>query len=179
MTSPNLILYLAAGLLAGISVAGVMVLLLQMLGGGIENDDAIQRKLGFASLGMIPDAKSLPGYRKTGLPAPPIELVVDRPQSAFTESLWSLRTSILSAPPNLTHAPFWVGMTTSVRRDQRMLVAAAGGILAATAIGMAAILYGDRFADIAVLLADSGSFIKPPREFTLAKRQLLLARAHI
>lgn len=102
-TSPNLILYLAAGLLGGISVAGVMVLLLQMLEGGIENDDAVERKLGFASLGMIPDAKSLPGYRKTGLPAPPIELVVDRPQSAFAESFRSLRTSILSATPNLDH----------------------------------------------------------------------------
>jgi hypothetical protein len=88
------------------------------------------------------------------------------------------RTAILALAP-LAGATFWVGMTTSVRREQRMLVAAAGGILAATAIGMAAILYGDRFADIAVLLADPGSFIKPPREFTFAERQLLSARAYI
>lgn len=88
------------------------------------------------------------------------------------------RTAILALAP-LAGATFWVGMTTSVRREQRMLVASAGGILAATTIGIATILYGDRFADLAVLLADPGSFIKPPREFTIADRQLLSARAYI
>lgn len=102
-TSPNLLLYLAAGLIGGMSVAALLVLLLQMLEGGIESGEAVERRLGYASLGMIPDAKSLPGYRKTGLPAPPIELVVQRPQSVFSESLRSLRTSIISATPNLSN----------------------------------------------------------------------------
>lgn len=88
------------------------------------------------------------------------------------------RTAILALAP-LAAATFWVGMAQSVRRDQRMLVATAGGILAVAAIATAGILYGDRFADIAVLLHDPGSFIKPPREFTIADRQIMSARAYI
>lgn len=110
--------------------------------------------------------------------APPILRLLFLMMALVGIQLAGYRTAILALAP-LAAATFWVGMTDSVRRDQRMLVAAAGGILAATAIGMAAILYGDRFADLAVLLGDPASFIKPPREFTIADRQLLSARAYI
>lgn len=88
------------------------------------------------------------------------------------------RTAILALAP-LAAATFWVGMARSVRRDQRMLVATAGGILAVAAVATAGIFYGDRFVDLAVLLHDPGSFIKPPREFTIAERQIMSARAYI
>lgn len=185
-TSPNLILYLAAGLFAGISVAGMMVLLLQMLEGGIESEDAVERKLGFASLGMIPDAKSLPAYRKTGLPAPPIELVVDRPQSAFTESFRSLRTSILSATPNLsnrivaiTSAMPGEGKTTSAIALWRSAAASGMRVLlidgdarrrAATrefagsaAIGVGDVLAGRLLADAVVEDRATGAHLLPQR----------------
>lgn len=185
-TSPNLVLYLAAGLLAGISVAGVMVLLLQMLEGGIENDEAIERKLGFASLGMIPDAKSLPGYRKTGLPAPPIELVVERPQSAFAESFRSLRTSILSAMPNIAHPIVAItsavpgeGKTTSAIALWRSAAASGMRVLlidgdarrrAATrefagsaAMGLGDVLAGRAVADVLVQDRATGAHLLPQR----------------
>lgn len=185
-TSPNLILYLAAGLLAGISVADMMVLLLQMLEGGIENEDAIERKLAFASMGMIPDAKSLPGYRKTGPPALPIELVVDRPQSAFAESFRSLRTSIRSATRNLSHPIVAVssavpgeGKTTSAIALWRPAAASGMRVLlidgdarrrAATrefagsaTIGLSDVLAGRAIADALVADRVTGAHLLPQR----------------
>src|SRR3546814_1234098 len=50
--------------------------------------------LGLATLASIPDARTLPGYRKSGLPAPPAELLLKRPQSTYAEAFRTLRTSI-------------------------------------------------------------------------------------
>jgi len=102
-SAPNLLIFGAAGLVGGIGLATLVVLLLQLLERGVETGDAIERKLGLPALASIPDAATLPEYKKKGLPAPPIDLVVQRPQSLLAEAFRSLRTSISFALPHQKH----------------------------------------------------------------------------
>jgi capsular exopolysaccharide synthesis family protein len=100
---PNLLIFGAAALVGGMGLATLVVLLLQLLERGVETSDAIERKLGLPALASIPDAATLPEYKKKGLPAPPMELVVQRPQSLLAEAFRSLRTSISFALPHQKH----------------------------------------------------------------------------
>jgi len=93
-SSPNLLMYAALALVGGIGAAALLVLLLQLLERGLETSDAIEQSLALPTLASIPDAATLPGYRKLGLPAPATELPTRRPQSEFAEAFRSLRTSI-------------------------------------------------------------------------------------
>jgi capsular exopolysaccharide synthesis family protein len=93
-SSPNPLVFGALAIVGGLGVAAMLVLLLQLLERGIESSDAIERSLALPMLAAIPDARTLSGYRKSGLPAPPAELPLKRPQSAFAEAFRSLRTSI-------------------------------------------------------------------------------------
>ncbi|WP_151954097.1 GumC family protein [Sphingomonas sp. EC-HK361] len=102
-SSPNLLLYAAAALVGGLGIAALVVLLLQLLERGLETSDAIEKRLGLPVLASIPDANTLPEYRKGGLPAQPMDLVLQRPQSLLAEAFRSLRTSIQFATPDLRH----------------------------------------------------------------------------
>lgn len=96
-TSPNPLLYAALAMAGGFGAAALLVLLLELLERGLETGEAVERSLALPMLGSIPDAKTLPGYRKSGVPAPPAELPIRRPQSSFAEAFRSLRTSVLFA----------------------------------------------------------------------------------
>ena len=93
-SSPNGMVYAAMALVGGLGVGVLLVVLLQLLERGIETSDAVEETLGLPTLAAIPDAASLPVYRKSGLPAPPADLVVKRPQSTYAEAFRTLRTSI-------------------------------------------------------------------------------------
>lgn len=93
-SSPNAMMFAVLALVGGIGTAAVLVLLLQLLERGLETSDAIERTLALPTLASIPDARTLPLYRKQGLPAPTAELPVKRPQSIFAEAFRTLRTSI-------------------------------------------------------------------------------------
>ena len=88
------------------------------------------------------------------------------------------RTAIFAMGP-LAVATLWIGITTSVRRDQRPFMAGVGAALAVLLVGVAVVFYADKFADIATIAANPGALIKPPREFTWADKQVLSARAYI
>lgn len=88
------------------------------------------------------------------------------------------RTAIVAMGP-LAVATLWIGITTSVRRDQRPFMAGVGAALAVILVGIAVVFYGDRFADIATIAAHPGALIKAPVEFTWADKQVLSARAYI
>jgi hypothetical protein len=88
------------------------------------------------------------------------------------------RTAIIAMGP-LAVATLWIGITTSVRRDQRPFMAGVGAALAAILVGIVVVFYGDKFADIATIAANPASLIKPPSEFTWADKQVLSARAYI
>lgn len=102
-SAPNALIFGAAALVGGIGIATLVVLLLQLLERGVETGDAVERKLGLPALASIPDAATLPEYKKRGLPAPPTDLVVQRPQSLLAEAFRSLRTSISFALPHQKH----------------------------------------------------------------------------
>jgi len=88
------------------------------------------------------------------------------------------RTAIFAMGP-LAVATLWIGITTSVRRDQRPFMAGVGAALAVLLVGVAVVFYADKFADIATIAANPGALIKPPSEFTWADKQVLSARAYI
>lgn len=88
------------------------------------------------------------------------------------------RTAIFAMGP-LAVATLWIGITTSVRRDQRPFMAGVGAALAVILVGVAVVFYADKFADIATIAANPGALIKPPVDFTWADKQLLSARAYI
>jgi capsular exopolysaccharide synthesis family protein len=111
-SSPNLLIFGAAALVGGIGIAALAVLLLQLLERGVETSDAIEQKLGLSVLASIPDTATLPEYRKVKNPAPPMELVLQRPQSLLAEAFRSLRTSIRFALPHQKHRI--VAITSSV-----------------------------------------------------------------
>src|SRR3546814_20674760 len=77
-SSPNMLIYAAMAVVGGLGVGVLLVVLLQLLERGLETSDAIEGTLGLATLASIPDARTLPGYRKSGLPAPPAELLIER-----------------------------------------------------------------------------------------------------
>src|SRR3546814_11239925 len=89
-----MLIYAAMALVGGLGIGVLLVVLLQLLERGLETSDAIENALGLATLASIPDARTLPGYRKSGLPAPPAELLLKRPQSTYAEAFRTLRTSI-------------------------------------------------------------------------------------
>lgn len=93
-SSPNLLIYAAMAVVGGLGAGVLLVVLLQLLERGLETSDAIEEALALPTLASIPDADTLPGYRKLGPPAPPAELLLKRPQSTYAEAFRTLRTSI-------------------------------------------------------------------------------------
>lgn len=85
------------------------------------------------------------------------------------------RTSILALAP-LAAATFFMGMTVSVRREQRAFMATSALVGGTVVLSLAAILYADKFADLVTFLSHPGQLIKPPREFDYADRQVMSAR---
>src|SRR3546814_13487928 len=89
-----MLIYAAMAVVGGLGVGVLLVVLLQLLERGLETSDAIEGTLGLATLASIPDARPLPGYRKSGLPAPPAELLLKRPQPPYAAAFRTLRTSL-------------------------------------------------------------------------------------
>ena len=135
-SSPNMLIYAAMAVVGGLGIGVLLVVLLQLLERGLETSDAIEGTLGLATLASIPDARTLPGYRKSGLPAPPAELLLKRPQSTYAEAFRTLRTSIQFAEAAqpvrvvaITSAVPGEGKTTTAMSLARAMAAAGGKVL--------------------------------------------------
>lgn len=135
-SSPSLLIYAAMAVVGGLGLGVLLVVLLQLLERGLETSDAIEDILGLSMLASIPDANTLPGYRKLGLPAPPAELLLKRPQSAYAEAFRTLRTSIQFAEATrqvrvvaITSAVPGEGKTTTAMGLARAMAAAGGKVL--------------------------------------------------
>lgn len=135
-TSPNMLIYAAMAVIGGLGVGVLLVVLLQLLERGVETSDAVEETLGLATLAAIPDAHTLPGYRKAGLPAPPAELMLKRPQSTYAEAFRTLRTSIQFAEAArpirvvaITSAVPGEGKTTTAMGLARAMAAAGSKVL--------------------------------------------------
>jgi succinoglycan biosynthesis transport protein ExoP len=132
---PNVPLYLALALFAGLFLGSVGAVLLDTVDNRVQSMETIERSLNTPLLGVIP-AAVLSGWRKTSefgqpkltkrltdglsITAPPdIPVSPDDSNTAFTEALGSLRTALLlsrsSAPPKvilITSAAESEGKTT-------------------------------------------------------------------
>lgn len=135
-SSPNALIYAAMAVVGGLGVGVLLVVLLQLLERGLETSDAIEEALALPTLASIPDAGTLPGYRKSGLPAPPAELLLKRPQSTFAEAFRTLRTSIQFAEATkpirvvaITSSVPGEGKTTTAMGLARAVAVAGGKVL--------------------------------------------------
>jgi capsular exopolysaccharide synthesis family protein len=135
-SSPNMLVYAAMAVVGGLGIGVLLVVLLQLLERGLEMSDAIEEALGLPTLAAIPDANTLPGYRKSGLPAPPAELLLKRPQSTYAEAFRTLRTSIQFAEAAkpirvvaITSAVPGEGKTTTAMGLARAMAAAGSKVL--------------------------------------------------
>ncbi|TFW15334.1 capsular biosynthesis protein [Brevundimonas intermedia] len=91
-SAPNLMLSLALGLVLGVGVGALAVIVANTMQTGLGGPEDIERKLGLAPIGTIPLASSVAAPEDRDLH--PIDLVLQRPLSVFTEAFRALRTSI-------------------------------------------------------------------------------------
>jgi len=136
-SSPNALIYAAMAVVGGLGIGVLLVVLLQLLERGLETSDAIEDTLALPTLASIPDANTLPGYRKSGPPAPPAELLLKRPQSTFAEAFRTLRTSIQFAEAS---KPIRVVAITSSVPGEGKTTTAMGLARAAAAAGSKVLL---------------------------------------
>jgi succinoglycan biosynthesis transport protein ExoP len=88
-SSPKIMLNLAIGLLLAVGAALGAVLIAEMLDAGLATAEDVERRLETSYLGAIPLLQSVSDERLS-----PIEHVVAKPLSSFSESLRNLRASI-------------------------------------------------------------------------------------
>lgn len=90
-SSPKVKLNLALGLLLALGAGGAAVVLAEMLDAGLATAEDVERRLDTSYLGAIPLLASVTDEINLS----PIDYVVAKPLSSFSESLRNLRTSIL------------------------------------------------------------------------------------
>ncbi|WOK36431.1 GumC family protein [Sphingomonas sp. C3-2] len=97
-TSPNPLMFLGIALVAAAAMSLAVVLVMQFLEAGLKTSEQVEKKLGVASLGSIPELSSLPELRGRGdVPWPP-QYLVEHPKSAYAESFRVLKTALTFAP---------------------------------------------------------------------------------
>jgi capsular exopolysaccharide synthesis family protein len=89
-SSPNIPLNLAIGLLLALGAGAMVIVLAEMMDAGLATAEDVEKRLDTAYLGAIPLLSSVAGPR----PGSPIDHVIEKPLSSFSESLRNLRASI-------------------------------------------------------------------------------------
>jgi capsular exopolysaccharide synthesis family protein len=118
-------------ILLGISFFGSLFLgvliafALEMLDRGFRSTEQIEQAMGVAPLGLIP---SLTGLRNIG--KTPEDYVIEKPTSAFSESIRSLRTSLMLS--DVDHPPKIVLVSSSTPREGKTSTVVALGRLMAS-----------------------------------------------
>ena len=92
-SSPNIKLNLAVALALGLSAGMGVVVLVELLDAGLATAEDVERRLGTSYLGSIPLLSSV----AEGRVEMPIDYVVSKPLSSFSEAFRNLRTSLLYA----------------------------------------------------------------------------------
>ncbi|HEY8618274.1 polysaccharide biosynthesis tyrosine autokinase [Phenylobacterium sp.] len=92
-SSPKVALNLALGLLLALGAGVGAVVLAEMLDSGLATAEDVERRLETAYLGAVPLLASVAEDSKSA----PIDYVVEKPLSSFSEAFRNLRTSILYA----------------------------------------------------------------------------------
>ncbi|MGJ3628253.1 hypothetical protein AB5I41_17250 [Sphingomonas sp. MMS24-JH45] len=98
---PDLMVFLVAGLLAGLLAAAAMVLILELLESGFRNRRALERQLGIPVLGTVPDVRVLPGARiRARDPMGPADYLVSNEGIGLRRSLRSIRAALRLGHPD-------------------------------------------------------------------------------
>jgi len=113
---PRTKLMLAGAGLAALAASVAIAFLLERLDPGFRSSDQIESALGVPGLGLVP---LLTGWRSVG--RNPESYVVNRPTSAFAESLRTLHTALLLS--NVDQPPKTVLVTSSIPREGKSTVA--------------------------------------------------------
>jgi succinoglycan biosynthesis transport protein ExoP len=94
-SAPDVPLNLVIGLLAAIVAGLAAIVLVEMLDSGLTTSEDVETRLGMAHLGTIPHLRSVaePGDRGIS----PIDYIIRKPLSSFSEAVRGLRTSIMFA----------------------------------------------------------------------------------
>lgn len=94
-SAPNVPVNLAIGFIFAIGAGTAAVVLAELLSSGLLTAEDIEERVGLPSLGTIPDLRSIaePGERSIK----PVDYVVQRPLSFFSESIRSLKTAMTYA----------------------------------------------------------------------------------
>lgn len=90
-SSPKVALNLALGLILALGAGVAAIVLAEMLDAGLTTAEDVERRLDTSFLGAVPLLSTV----ADGHAASPIDYVVEKPLSAFSESFRNLRTSIL------------------------------------------------------------------------------------
>ncbi len=92
-SAPNVPLNLMLGLVLGIGAGLAAVVLAELLDSGLTTSEEVELRIGLPALGAVPMMSSVADAVDRDLT--PVDYVVAKPLSAFTEALRSLRASIL------------------------------------------------------------------------------------
>ncbi|MFN7533472.1 MAG: GumC family protein, partial [Brevundimonas sp.] len=92
-SAPNVPLNLMLGLVLGIGAGLAAVVLAELLDSGLTTSEEVELRIGLPALGAVPVMSSVADAVDRDLT--PVDYVVAKPLSAFTEALRSLRASIL------------------------------------------------------------------------------------
>lgn len=93
-SAPNVMLNLALGVvLAGVAAVGV-AFALEMLEQGLQSEGEVEAKLGLPHIASMPLLKPSLKQRLSGGGPDPLQYVVDKPMSSFSESLRNIRSAI-------------------------------------------------------------------------------------
>ena len=97
-SQPNKRLDLALALVLGLSAGVAAVLLAELLKRGVSSASEVQQAFDLPFLGEIPTVRStLPKSARRGVRPDPVQYVVDKPLSRFTEAFRNLRAAIVAS----------------------------------------------------------------------------------
>jgi Mrp family chromosome partitioning ATPase len=111
-------LFLLLGLVAGVLFGSAAVLLAEMVDDRLNTPTSVEQRLGLPYLGGVP---ILTSARGSG-PQLPLDVVVSRPRSAFSEALRGLLASVTLAGPS--GDPGVILVTSARARDGKTTIAA-------------------------------------------------------
>jgi polysaccharide biosynthesis transport protein len=117
-SSPKLMLFVVFALGAGIAGGAVAVAISELLDRSLRTPDAIESKTGLATLASVPSFES--AFQEKGPMPPARSIILDRPFSAFTESLRMLLATLQTGDP----APRVVVVTSALPGEGKSTVAA-------------------------------------------------------
>jgi capsular exopolysaccharide synthesis family protein len=121
---PKKTILLGIGFFGSLFVGVLIAFALELMDRGFRSTEQIEQAMGVAPLGLIPALTGLRNIGKT-----PEDYIIEKPTSAFAESIRSLRTSLMLS--DVDHPPKIILVSSSTPREGKTSTAVALGRLMA------------------------------------------------